>query len=99
MKYKKLGNTDIDVSLICLGTMNMGEQNTQEESFEQMNYSLEKGVNFFDTAEVYAVPPRKETSEPSRAIVRAVFTGPPPTTESISPCGETIMSIKASPIT
>ena len=44
MKFKKLGNTDIDVSLICLGTMNMGEQNTQEESFEQMDYSLEKGV-------------------------------------------------------
>ena len=69
MKFKKLGNTDIDVSLICLGTMNMGEQNTQEESFEQMDYSLEKGVNFFDTAEVYAVPPRKETQGKSEEII------------------------------
>ena len=61
MKYKKLGTTDLDVSLICLGTMNMGEQNSESEGFEQMDYSIEKGVNFFDTAEVYAVPPRKET--------------------------------------
>ena len=53
MKYKKLGNTDTNVSLICLGTMNMGEQNSQDEAFEQMDYSVEKGVNFFDTAEVY----------------------------------------------
>ena len=52
MKFKKLGDTNIDVSLICLGTMNMGEQNTQEEGFEQMDYSFEQGVNFFDTAEV-----------------------------------------------
>ena len=61
MKFKKLGNTDLDVSLICLGTMTWGEQNTQEEAFEQMDYSLEKGVNFFDTAEVYSVPPKEET--------------------------------------
>ena len=46
MKFKKLGHTNIDVSLICLGTMNMGEQNTQEESFEQMDYSFEQGINF-----------------------------------------------------
>jgi aryl-alcohol dehydrogenase-like predicted oxidoreductase len=74
MKFKKLGNTNIDVSLICLGTMNMGEQNTQEESFEQMDYSLEKGVNFFDTAEVYAVPPRKETQGKSEEIIGNWFT-------------------------
>ena len=42
MKYKKLANTDLNVSLICLGTMNMGEQNSQSEGFEQMDYSLEK---------------------------------------------------------
>ena len=69
MKFKKLGNTDIDVSLICLGTMNMGEQNTQEESFEQMDYSLEKGVNFFDTAEVYSVPPKEETQGKTEEII------------------------------
>ena len=61
MNYKKLGNTDLDVSTICLGTMTWGEQNTQDEAFEQMNYSLENGVNFWDTAELYAVPPKKET--------------------------------------
>jgi len=61
MNYKKLGNTDLNVSTICLGTMTWGEQNTQEEAFEQMNYSLENGVNFWDTAELYAVPPRAET--------------------------------------
>ena len=61
MNYKKLGNTDLNVSTICLGTMTWGEQNTQEEAFEQMNYSLENGVNFWDTAELYAVPPKKET--------------------------------------
>ena len=61
MNYKKLGNTDLDVSTICLGTMTWGEQNTQEEGFEQMDYALDQGVNFWDTAELYAVPPRKET--------------------------------------
>ncbi len=46
MQFKKLGNTDIDVSLICLGTMTWGEQNTKEEAFEQMNYAVENGINF-----------------------------------------------------
>ena len=46
MKYKKLGNTDIDVSLICLGTMTWGQQNTEEEGHEQMDYALDRGVNF-----------------------------------------------------
>ena len=45
MNYKKLGNTDLDVSTICLGTMTWGEQNTQDEGFEQMDYALEQGVN------------------------------------------------------
>ena len=61
MQFKKLGNTDIDFSLICLGTMTWGEQKTKEEAFEQMNYAVEKGINFFDTAELYAVPPKEET--------------------------------------
>ena len=60
MKYKKLGTTGIDVSLICLGTMTWGTQNSQAEAFEQMNYSLDNGINFFDTAELYSVPPTKE---------------------------------------
>ena len=61
MQFKKLGNTDIDVSLICLGTMTWGEQNSKEDAFEQMNYAVENGINFFDTAELYAVPPKEET--------------------------------------
>ena len=69
MNYKKLGNTDLNVSTICLGTMTWGEQNTQEEAFEQMNYSLENGVNFWDTAELYAVPPRKETYGHTEVII------------------------------
>jgi len=69
MKFKKLGNTTIDVSLICLGTMTWGEQNSQEEAFEQMNYALEQGVNFFDTAELYAVPPKSETFGKTEEII------------------------------
>ena len=61
MKYRKLGTTDIDVSVICLGTMTWGQQNNEKEAFTQMDYSIEKGVNFFDTAEVYSVPTSKET--------------------------------------
>lgn len=61
MKYKKLGNTDIDVSLICLGTMTWGEQNTEQEAFEQLNYALEREINFIDTAEMYPVPPKPKT--------------------------------------
>lgn len=69
MKYKKLGGTDIDVSLICLGTMTFGEQNTPEEGFQQMDYAVEQGVNFFDTAELYAIPPKAETYGRTEEIV------------------------------
>ena len=69
MNYKKLGNTDLDVSTICLGTMTWGEQNTQEEGFEQMDYALDQGVNFWDTAELYAVPPREETYGDTEIII------------------------------
>jgi len=61
MNFKKLGNTDIKVSSICLGTMTWGEQNTQKHAFEQMNYALDQGINFFDTAELYSVPMKPET--------------------------------------
>ena len=69
MNYKKLGNTDLDVSTICLGTMTWGEQNTQDEAFEQMDFALSNGVNFWDTAELYAVPPRKETYGDTEKII------------------------------
>ncbi len=61
MNYRKLGNTDLKVSTICLGTMTWGEQNSETDAFEQMNFALNEGVNFWDTAELYAVPPKKET--------------------------------------
>ena len=69
MNYKKLGNTDLEVSTICLGTMTWGEQNTENEGFEQMNYALDKGVNFWDTAEIYSVPPREETFGHTETII------------------------------
>ena len=69
MKFRKLGKTNLDVSLICLGTMPWGEQNTQEEAFEQMDYALDKGVNFWDTAELYAVPPKSETFGYTETII------------------------------
>ncbi|WP_440915155.1 aldo/keto reductase [Candidatus Pelagibacter sp.] len=69
MNYKKLGNTDLDVSTICLGTMTWGEQNTQDEAFKQMDFALSNGVNFWDTAELYAVPPRKETYGDTEEII------------------------------
>ena len=69
MKYRKLGTTDIDVSVICLGTMTFGEQNSQQEGFDQMDYALERGINFFDTAELYAVMPRKETYGKTEEII------------------------------
>ena len=61
MKFKKLGNTDLDVSLICLGTMTWGTQNSEKDAFEQMDYSIGQGINFFDTAELYSVPPTAES--------------------------------------
>ncbi|MDO6441126.1 NADP(H)-dependent aldo-keto reductase [Marinobacter sp. 2_MG-2023] len=61
MQTRKLGSTDIDVSLICLGTMTWGEQNTEQEAFEQLDYATSEGVNFIDAAEMYPVPPRAET--------------------------------------
>ena len=69
MNYKKLGNTNLKVSTICLGTMTWGEQNTQEEGFEQMDYALDQGVNFWDTAEIYSVPPKQETFGSTEIII------------------------------
>lgn len=57
MKMNRLGRTDIHVSEICLGTMTWGSQNSEAEAFEQMNYALDQGVNFFDTAELYPTTP------------------------------------------
>ncbi|WP_273202894.1 NADP(H)-dependent aldo-keto reductase [Marinobacter subterrani] len=61
MQTRKLGKTDIDVTLICLGTMTWGEQNTEQEAFEQLDYAMAEGINFIDAAEMYPVPPKAET--------------------------------------
>ena len=73
MNYKKLGNTDLDVSTICLGTMTWGEQNTEEEGFKQMDWALDHGVNFWDTAEIYSIPMRKETYGETERIIGKWF--------------------------
>ena len=69
MEYRKLGNTDINVSVICLGTITWGEQNDEKEAFSQMDCAIDYGVNFFDTAELYSVPPRKETWGSTEKII------------------------------
>ena len=73
MKFKKLGNTDLDVSLICLGTMTWGQQNTEEEGHEQMDYAIDQGINFFDTAELYSIPPKAETQGSTETIIGTWF--------------------------
>ena len=69
MEYRRLGRTDLNVSVICLGTMTYGEQNTEAEGFEQMDYALDQGVNFFDTAELYSIPPSAETQGSTERII------------------------------
>ena len=56
MEFRKLGRTDLEVSKICLGTMTFGQQNTEAEAHEQMDYAIDQDINIFDTAELYAVP-------------------------------------------
>jgi aryl-alcohol dehydrogenase-like predicted oxidoreductase len=73
MKYTTLPNTDIKVSKICLGTMTFGQQNTEADGHAQMDYALEQGVNFFDTAEMYSVPAREETYGSTEKIIGTWF--------------------------
>ena len=61
MEYTTLGRTDIKVTKICLGTMTWGEQNTETEAHEQLDYAIDAGINFIDAAEMYPVPPKEET--------------------------------------
>ena len=69
MKFNKLGNTNLSVSSICLGTMTWGTQNSEKDAFEQMDYSVDQGINFFDTAELYAIPPNKKTYGKTEEII------------------------------
>jgi len=73
MKYTTLPDTDIKVSKICLGTMTFGQQNTEADGHAQMDYALEKGINFFDTAEMYSVPARQETYGSTEKILGSWF--------------------------
>ncbi|MCB1783058.1 MAG: aldo/keto reductase [Alphaproteobacteria bacterium] len=73
MIYNKLGGTDIEVSRVCLGTMTWGRQNTEAEGHAQMDYALSQGVHFFDTAEMYAVPPTPETYGKTETIIGTWF--------------------------
>ncbi len=69
METRPLGRTDLNVSVICLGTMTFGEQNSEAEAHEQLDYATSQGVNFIDTAEMYPVPPRAETQGSTEAYV------------------------------
>lgn len=69
MKYTTLPNTDIKVSKICLGSMTWGNQNTEAEGHEQLDYAFNNGVNFIDTAELYPVPATAETSGRTSKII------------------------------
>lgn len=73
MKYSKLGSSDLNVSRVCLGTMTWGKQNTEAEGHEQMDYAITQGINFFDTAEMYAVPPSADTYGKTETIIGTWF--------------------------
>ena len=61
MQYRTLPGTELKVSTVCLGTMTWGQQNTEAEAHEQLDYAVTQGINFIDTAEMYPVPPNAET--------------------------------------
>ncbi len=69
VEYRPLGRTDLRVAALCLGTMTWGEQNTEAEGHAQLDLAREHGVNFLDTAEVYAIPPRAETQGSTERII------------------------------
>ena len=73
MEYNLLPGTDIKVSKICLGTMTWGRQNSEIEGHQQMDYALDKGVNFFDTAELYPIPPRLEEQGDTERFIGSWF--------------------------
>ncbi len=73
MEYRELGRTSVKVSAICLGTMTWGEQNSETEGHEQMDYALDQGINFFDTAELYPIPPKAETQGRTENIIGSWF--------------------------
>ncbi|MCZ4282301.1 aldo/keto reductase [Kiloniella laminariae] len=91
MKYTKLGASDLKVSRICLGSMTWGVQNTQEQAFEQMDYALAQGVNFWDTAEMYSIPPTPATYGTTESIIGNWF-------KARGKRDEVVMATKFSPV-
>ena len=102
MEYTLIPHTDIEVSKLCLGTMTWGRQNTREEGFRQMDYALDRGINFFDTAELYPIPPHKdfhslteeiigdwfrETGNRDKVVLASKIAGPAPFTKYIRTTG------------
>jgi aryl-alcohol dehydrogenase-like predicted oxidoreductase len=73
IEMRTLGKTGLKVTSCCLGTMTWGEQNTEAEGHQQMDYALERGVSFWDTAEMYAVPPKPETQGRTEEIIGSWF--------------------------
>ena len=73
METRALGRTGLQVSVICLGTMTWGEQNSEEDGHAQMDMAVDRGVNFLDTAELYAIPPRRETYGRTEEIIGTWF--------------------------
>lgn len=73
MEYTNLPHTDIEISKICLGTMTWGRQNTEAEGHEQMDYAVEQGINFFDTAELYPVPAHPDRYADTEKIIGTWF--------------------------
>ncbi|MCS0496795.1 aldo/keto reductase [Ancylobacter sp. MQZ15Z-1] len=69
MQYRPLGRTGLEVSAICLGTMTFGQQNTEAEGHAQLDYALDRGINFLDTAELYSIPPKAETQGSTERII------------------------------
>lgn len=69
MQYRPLGKSSLNVSALCLGTMTWGEQNDQQQAFQQLDYALDQGINFIDTAELYPVPPKADTYTRTESII------------------------------
>ena len=77
MEYRRLGDSDLNVSALCLGTMTFGQQNDAAEGHAQLDLAFDRGVNFIDTAEMYPVPPRAETVNRTETIVGDWLRGRP----------------------
>lgn len=69
MRYQLLGSSGLEVSEVCLGSMTWGQQNSQQDANQQLDYALQQGINFVDTAEMYAVPPKPETQGATETII------------------------------